>query len=68
MTIKCNQCEDCGWVCENHPDQPWQGTPACPCGAPGAPCPACNAANDGNAPRMPGGFKTEVDKDGWRPH
>jgi hypothetical protein len=41
---------------------------ACQCGAPGAPCPICNATNDGDAPRMPGGFKTEVDKDGWWPH
>jgi hypothetical protein len=31
-----------------------------------APCPACNASNDGASPRLPGGFKTEVDKDGWR--
>jgi hypothetical protein len=42
-------------------------TNACECGASGAPCPICNATNDGDAPRMPGGFKTEVDKDGWRP-
>jgi hypothetical protein len=28
--------------------------------------PACNAANGGEAPRMPSGFKTEVDKKGWR--
>jgi hypothetical protein len=28
--------------------------------------PLCNAANDRASPRMPKGFKTEVDKDGWR--
>ena len=26
--MKCLFCEDTGWVCENHPDQPLQGTPA----------------------------------------
>jgi hypothetical protein len=34
-----------------------KGQHACTCGAPGAPCPVCNAANDGNAPRIPDGFK-----------
>jgi len=28
-------CEDCGWVCESHPDRPWEGEHACTCG--GAP-------------------------------
>src|SRR5260370_2008917 len=23
--MKCSVCEDCGWVCENHPYLPWQG-------------------------------------------
>jgi len=27
--MKCLLCEDTGWVCENHPDQPWQGPHAC---------------------------------------
>jgi hypothetical protein len=43
-----------------------RGKDAGPWGVPGAPCPACNATNDGAAPRMPEGFKTEVDNDGWR--
>ena len=64
--LKCAICEDCGWVCELHTDTPWEGEHACPCGAAGAPCPACNAVEDGQAPRMPAGFKTDVDKDGWR--
>jgi hypothetical protein len=31
-------------------------------------CPlsGCNIPEEGAAPRMPDGFKTEVDKDGWR--
>jgi len=40
---KCLVCEDTGWVCETHPDQPWQGPHACACGGAGAPCPRSNA-------------------------
>jgi hypothetical protein len=66
MTVHCIICEDGGCFCEDHQDRPWQGPHACPCGGAGAPCPACNASGEGEAPRMPDGFKTEVDKDGWR--
>ena len=62
--VKCSLCEDCGWVCESHPNKPWEGEHACTCGAAGAPCPRCNAGDDD--PRMPKGFKTEFDKKGWR--
>jgi hypothetical protein len=65
--MKCAQCEDCGWVCEDHPDRPWEGSHACSGGGVGAPCPACNVPHEGAAARMPTGFKTEVAKDGWRP-
>jgi hypothetical protein len=27
--MKCLVCEDTGWVCENHPDQPFTGPHAC---------------------------------------
>ena len=64
--MKCALCEDSGWVCENHPQRPWEGEHGCTCGGAGAPCPLCNVTNDRNSPRMPKGFKTEVDKDGWR--
>ena len=41
----CNNCDDGGWVCEGHPDKPWDGTSkrsdACGCG-PGRPCDVCN--------------------------
>jgi hypothetical protein len=30
------------------------------------PCPWCNKPAEGEQPRMPEGFKTEFDKDGWR--
>ncbi|MEY9132134.1 hypothetical protein ACVIWV_001990 [Bradyrhizobium diazoefficiens] len=64
--VKCTTCDGVGWVSENHLDRPWDGPRACTCGGAGAPCPACNAPVDGEAPRMPGGFHVEVDKDGWR--
>jgi hypothetical protein len=63
---KCILCDDAGWVCENHPTRPWEGEHACTCGGAGAPCPMCNSSEHGETPRMPDGFKIEVDKDGWR--
>jgi hypothetical protein len=64
--IQCIFCADTGWVCENHPRRPWEGPYGCNCGGAGMPCPTCNIPEEGAAPRMPDGFKTEVDKDGWR--
>jgi hypothetical protein len=65
--MKCPQCEDCGWVCEEHPGRSWGDSPhACQCGAAGMPCPLCNKPAPGGAPRMPEGFRTELDKKGWR--
>jgi hypothetical protein len=55
----CLLCEGTGWVCEDHPDQPWDGPHACRCGAAGAPCPHCNTPDDGEAPRLPIGFKPD---------
>jgi hypothetical protein len=48
--MKCSRCEDTRWVCENHPDRPWDKTlpNGCECGA-GAPCPDCNT---GDVPDM----------------
>jgi len=35
----CPRCDSTGWVCEAHPDQPWENSPmACGCGATGEPC------------------------------
>jgi hypothetical protein len=30
------------------------------------PCSSCNIPEEGTAPRMPDGFKTDIDKKGWR--
>ena len=64
--MKCILCADTGWVCENDPRRPWDGQHGCDYGGAGMPCPACNMADEGGAPRLPDGFKTDVDKDGWR--
>jgi hypothetical protein len=61
--MTCPRCDDTGWVCENHPDRPWEGERACQCGGAGAPCPDCKKAKP---LRLPPGFKVEVDKKGWR--
>src|SRR3954452_25466349 len=57
------------WVCENHIEKPWAGASdhpdACDCGA-GAPCPECNPCDRDHPPKMPEGFRTILDKDGWR--
>src|ERR1700722_4428055 len=42
--MKCSACEDCGWVCENHPEKPWEGEHACRCGGAGMPCPTATQA------------------------
>jgi hypothetical protein len=64
--MNCAVCDDCGWVCEAHPDRPFQGERACTCGGAGAPCPSCNPSDADTEPRPPKGFKTEFDKKGWR--
>lgn len=37
----CPVCMGTLWVCEDHPELPWDGEGACGCGAAGAPC-VCN--------------------------
>lgn len=41
---KCPVCLGIGWVCENHPDLPWDEEFGCECGA-GIPC-ECNTAGE----------------------
>ena len=49
----CFPCDNCGWVCENHPDRPRQGPRACECGGADALCPVCNRAEGHELPRLP---------------
>jgi hypothetical protein len=44
MDKKCPICFGTGWVCENHPDKPWDKEFGCECGA-GVPC-VCNSAGE----------------------
>jgi hypothetical protein len=60
--MKCIPCEDSGWVCEKHPQRPWQGAHACRCGSGvGMPCPKCNPSDRDNPPRLPSGFTDDDD-------
>jgi hypothetical protein len=61
--MTCQRCAGTRWVCEHHPDLPWEGPSACGCGGAGAPCPDCNVDNP---PQLPAGFKVDADKKGWR--
>lgn len=56
--VTCPTCKGERWVCEDHPDVPWNGDQEC-CRGAGMPCPACNASNDrSKPPAMPPGFVT----------
>jgi hypothetical protein len=65
MDLKCTVCKDARWVCEDHPDKPWDGASdvpeACHCGGAGAPCPACNPCDDDHRPEMPEGYRSLID-------
>jgi hypothetical protein len=58
---RCSRCEDLGWVCENHPERPWnKALPnGCECGA-GMPCPACNVTDADNPSRLPASLKQPI--------
>jgi len=66
MTIPCATCRDTFWVCEDHPDKPWDGEDACGCGAAGMPCPVCNPADADHPPKPPAGMTVQADKKGWQ--
>ncbi len=51
MSDKCKACSGEAWVCEDHPEKPWQDGDCC--GAAGAACPTCN--EDGS--KLPEGME-----------
>lgn len=61
----CEACKGEGWVCIEHPEENWETCPKCPVKE-GVPCAKCNPCDEKNPPRMQPGFKTIIDKDGWR--
>jgi hypothetical protein len=64
VAISCRRCDETGWVCEDHPDRPFEDLPrACGCGAAGEPCSECNPSDEEHAPRLPVGFRKFVDKE-----
>jgi len=57
----CKNCDSTGWVCEAHPDRPWEDTPLrCGCGEPGMPCQYCNPCDRDHPPRDMPGFVVHI--------
>ena len=48
MNPNCLICRGIGWVCEKHPEKPWDPELGCVCGA-GAPC-KCNETDGVDEP------------------
>jgi hypothetical protein len=69
--MRCEVCDDTGWVCEDHGDRPLKGDSkrgdACDYGV-GMPCPHCNSCDGIGEPpdisRM--NFKVTIDRKGPR--
>ena len=57
-------------MCEDHRDKPWDGASdskdACHCGGAGLPCLTCNPCDDVTPPRLPDGYISFLDQDGWK--
>ena len=71
LMAKCPHCDDQRWVCENHPDRPWDladSPRACKCGGAGMPCELCNNESTGpdDPPEMMPGFRVDIDDKGPR--
>jgi hypothetical protein len=64
--MTCWRCDGCRWVCEAHPERPWEGPLACGCGAPGEPCPICNRPDGDTAPKLPDGFVVDTKSEDWQ--
>ncbi|WP_342733743.1 hypothetical protein [Bradyrhizobium sp. B117] len=56
--MTCARCDGTHWVCENHPERPWEGPKACGCGGAGKLCPVCNRVGPDELPLLPNGFET----------
>lgn len=63
----CQKCDNSRWVCEDHPNLPWDGSSdapnACDCGGAGAPCLVCNPCDEEHAPQMPPGYESFMTPD-----
>jgi hypothetical protein len=64
--VNCHNCNDTGWVCENHDDVSWDGDEHTCCGGAGMPCPECNASDRDHPPRnLPGSTLIWDVNNGW---
>ena len=61
--VKCQRCRVVRWVCENHPDKPWDRDHERTCGGAGMPCPDCNEPREGERPAMSADFIPAFDQD-----
>jgi hypothetical protein len=69
--MRCEVCDNTGWVCENHADRPsdcGDSKRGCTCGGAGMPCLVCNQPEPGERPRMPMGFVPRDDADNGSAH
>jgi hypothetical protein len=70
MKVECAMCKGNRWVCEDHPEKPWDGASdapeACHCGGAGAPCPACNPCDREHLPEMPEGYRSLIVSQDWK--
>jgi hypothetical protein len=59
--VDCLHCDNTGWVCEAHQDQPGMARTLAAAAAPGMPCPKCNpSSRDHKPPRLPKGFEPDT--------
>jgi hypothetical protein len=61
--FSCSRCRDARWVCENHPDKPWNAEHEMICRGAGMPCPDCNEPDDAERPAMGDDFTPVFDRD-----
>lgn len=66
---QCTNCDNTGWVCENHTNAPWKGISdrfdACDCLGAGLPCKFCNPCDEQTPPHV-NDLTVIIDKDGSR--
>lgn len=64
---RANSAVDVFGCAKNHANRAWGGASddgdACYCGVP---CPACNPSDREHKPKMPEGYRTTFDKQGWK--
>ena len=65
--MKCLVCEGCGWVCESHPERPWEGEHACTCGGAGNAMPELQPCGRADGTEAARGFQDAGGQKGLAP-